>query len=309
MAHGPDDPSGVMVYPKINVPKDRKSDPSHPKVRGFGGGSRFPTLRTNRKWIIGIAIAAVIGGIIGFIAAPSKAGELDKAKAEAADAKKGQATEKDRADSLDKSFAALKKDKETADKELEQLSTKAADVDKRAAKLAEEEKKVGAAIDNSQGSVETQGDEIHLKLVDKVLFPTGEDALTDKGKQILDKVAVALKDLPDKQVWVQGHTDDQPIFVPPAKKDPHAKPLPKGAKPVPPAPGPVKFITNWELSAARALQVVHYLQDVAKIDPGRLAALAFGQYRPVSRTNKAANRRIEIVLYPKREILVKDKKK
>ena len=41
------------------------------------------------------------------------------------------------------------------------------------------------------------------------------------------------------------------------------------------------FVTNWELSAARALTVVHYLQDDAKIDPTRLAAVAFGQYRPV----------------------------
>ena len=91
----------------------------------------------------------------------------------------------------------------------------------------------------------------------------------------------------------------------PAAKKPASKPPPKGAKPAPPGPPPVKFITNWELSAARALQVVHYLQDVSKIDPTRLAALAFGQYRPVSRTNKAQNRRIEIVLYPKREILEK----
>jgi len=59
-----------------------------------------------------------------------------------------------------------------------------------------------------------------------------------------------------------------------------------------------RFATNWELSAARALTVVHYLQDTAKVDPSRLAALAFGQYRPMSRGNKALNRRIEIVLYP-----------
>ena len=107
---------------------------------------------------------------------------------------------------------------------------------------------------------------------------------------------------------MQGHTDDQPIFVAPPKKDPKdagKKPVKPPAKPPTPVPAPVKFITNWELSAARALQVVHYLQDVSKIEPTRLAALAFGQYRPVSRTNKAMNRRIEIVLYPKREILEK----
>ena len=72
-----------------------------------------------------------------------------------------------------------------------------------------------------------EGDEIHLKLVDKVLFATGDDQLTDKGKAVLDKVAVALKDLPDKQVWVQGHTDDQPIYIPPAPKTPPAKKDPK----------------------------------------------------------------------------------
>jgi chemotaxis protein MotB len=101
----------------------------------------------------------------------------------------------------------------------------------------------------------------------------------------------------DKQIWVQGHTDDQPIVQPPAPKTP---PLKKGQKPpaAPAAPPGPKFATNWELSAARALTVVHYFQDTSKIDPSRLAALAFGQYRPVS-SNKAYNRRIEIVLYPK----------
>lgn len=296
-----------MVYPKIQVPKDRKSDPSRPVVKGFTGGGGGPD---KKKWIIGVAIAAVVGGIIGFIVAPSKAGQVDEAKADAEGAKKALAVEKDRADGLDKALGALKKDKADVDKQVSELSGKAADVEKRAAKLADEEKKVQGAIDKSSGSVDTEGEEIHLKLVDKVLFPTGEDQLTEKGKAVLDKVAVALKALPDKQIWVQGHTDDQPIYIPPPKPDPKAakKPPAKGAKPAPTAPGPVKLITNWELSAARALQVVHYLQDVAKIEPTRLAALAFGQYRPVSRTNKAANRRIEIVLYPKREILVKDKK-
>ena len=288
-----------MVYPKLQVPKDRKSDP---QVRGFGGGGR----RGKGALIVGVLIAAIVGGLAGFLAAPSHADEVDKANAATDEAKKAADTEKTRADGLDKAITAIKKDKTDADQRLAQLSTKAADVDKKAAQLAAEEKKLQGTIDKSQGSVDTEGDEIHLKLVDKVLFALGDDQLTDRGKAVLDKVAVALKDLPDKQVFVQGHTDDQPIFVAPAKKDPKdAKKPVKPVKPAAPVPAPVKFITNWELSAARALQVVHYLQDVSKIDPTRLAALAFGQYRPVSRTNKALNRRIEIVLYPKREILEK----
>ncbi|HSN30412.1 MAG TPA: OmpA family protein, partial [Kofleriaceae bacterium] len=98
-----------------------------------------------------------------------------------------------------------------------------------------------------------------------------------------------------------------PPKAPPSKAPPPKK-LPKGAKAPPPAPKeePVRFMTNWELSAARALNVVHYLQDNAKIDPTRLAALAFGQYRPGSRSNKALNRRIEIVLVPKKAVVEKE---
>jgi len=299
MSHAPDDPSGILVYPKITVPKNRQSEP---RVAGFGGNRGG----ADRKWYLGIALAVVGGAIVGFILAPgSHADEAEKARAAATAADKARSVEKDRADGLQAANDKLTKDKAAEDKRLDALSSKAADVDKKAEQLAAEEKKIQGTIDKSQGSVDTEGDEIHLRLVDKVLFAVGDDQLTDKGKTILDKVAVALKDLPDKQVWVQGHTDDQPIYVAPAKKDkpdPKAKPV-KGAKP--PAPAPVKFITNWELSAARALQVVHYLQDTAKIDPTRLAALAFGQYRPVSRSNKAANRRIEIVLYPKRAVLEK----
>ena len=115
---------------------------------------------------------------------------------------------------------------------------------------------------------------------------------------------------------MQGHTDDQPIIVRKPKPKP-PEPAKKGAKPAkgakapkpePPKPEPpdamLPFITNWELSAARSLTVVHYLQDEAKIDQTRLAAVAFGQYRPVSKT-KSKNRRIEIVLYPKAKIAPK----
>ena len=290
-----------MVYPKIPVPKNRPSEPPGPRVRGFtsGGGARKARLAAI------VAGAAVAGGVTGFLVRPTHGGEVAQVKADLASAQKAATSEKERADGLDQQLTKFKQDNA-------ELATKAAEVDKKAAELADEEKKIQGTIDKSQGSVTTEGDEIHLKLVDKVLFAVGDDQLTDKGKAVLDKVAAALKDLPDKQVWVQGHTDDQPIYVAPKKDDPKdAKAKGKAGK-VKDAkdtkdakPPPVRFVTNWELSAARALQVVHYLQDVGKVEPTRLAALAFGQYRPISRTNKALNRRIEIVLYPKREILSK----
>jgi len=165
------------------------------------------------------------------------------------------------------------------------------------------------------GEVTTADGAVRLELVDQILFPTGEADLTDNGKAVLAKVGAALAEV-DKQVWVQGHTDDQPIIIrkpkpvvaKPAKAvkgKKGAKPTkPPEAKPDEPSDGPdaiIPFVTNWELSAARALTVVHYLQDEAKLDPTRLAAVAFGQYRPISK-KKAKNRRIEIVLYPRAKI-------
>jgi chemotaxis protein MotB len=287
----------------------RVSDPAQPRIRGFtsgGGGGGYD----KRKIVAGLVVAVVVGGAIGFLVRPTHGSEAAKAQEDLAAAQMVSSAEKKRADDVTGQLDAIQKAKADEDKQLAELSSKAADVDKKAGELAAEEKKIQGTIDKSQGSVSTEGEEIHLKLVDKVLFPVGEDQLTDKGKQVLDKVAAALKEIPDKQVYVQGHTDDQPIFVPPKKPDPKPAKLAKGAKlPAKPAedkePEFFRYHTNWELSAARALEVVHYLQDTGKVDPARLAAVGFGQYRPVSRRDKAVNRRIEIVLYPRKAILLK----
>jgi chemotaxis protein MotB len=287
------DPSGMVVYPKLPVPQARLSEP---KVKGFkpdkGDGGM-----SMAKVIIGLVIAAAVGGAAGFFFAPSKAEEVAKTKKELAASQTAQKVEKDRADGAEKRAQVLEKDKTELEQKLSEVSARAGEMEKKVADANEAaQKKLQAAIDKSQGTVSTEGDEIHLKLVDKVLFAVGDDQLTDKGKAALDKVAKALTELPDKQIWVQGHTDDQPIVIPPAPKTKKKK----GKEPEAPA---VRFASNWELSAARALQVVHYLQDHGKIDPTRLAALAFSQYRPVSKSNKALNRRIEIVLYPHKAVI------
>jgi chemotaxis protein MotB len=165
-------------------------------------------------------------------------------------------------------------------KQADELRAEKAKTAAKAAEAAKQQEKLAAAV-GGQGAVSQQGEEITLELVDKVLFQIGEAELTPRGKDVLTRVGAALNDVPDKQIWVQGHTDDTPI---------------RPAKGVVP-----KFASNWELSSARALTVVHYLQNDAKVDPRRLAAVAFSQYRPASRT-KAKNRRIEIVLYPRHQL-------
>jgi len=140
--------------------------------------------------------------------------------------------------------------------------------------------KLRGAVGAGEGELETgEGGRVTLKLVDRVLFQSGEADLTQGGTRVLTRVGDALKDT-DNQIWVQGHTDDQPI------RD------------------RTKFASNWELSTARAVSVVHYLQDEVHIAPRRLAAVGFSQYRPVGR-NRSKNRRIEIVLYPARVRVVR----
>ena len=196
----------------------------------------------------------------------------------------------------------LTKEKEAGDA----LRNKDAQLQAKADESKALQDKLAEAVGKA-GEVTTADGAVKLELVDQILFPVGEADLTQQGKDVLAKVGAALKDVEDKQVWVQGHTDDQPIILrkPKAKPEPPKKSVKKGAKPAKPEPKePEKsdavlvFMTNWELSAARALTVVHYLQDDAKLDPTRLAAVAFSQYRPVSKV-KAKNRRIEIVLYPR----------
>jgi chemotaxis protein MotB len=197
----------------------------------------------------------------------------------------------------------------------EDLRKNEADLKTKADEASQLQAKLSAAVGKS-GEVTTADGAVKLELVDQILFPTGEADLTQSGKDVLAKVGATLKEVEDKQIWVQGHTDDQPIFVKkpkPVAPEP-AKPATKGKKDKNPKPDPkakpetndavLPFVTNWELSAARALTVVHFLQDDAKIDPTRLAAVAFGQYRPVSKT-KSKNRRIEIVLYPRSKIAPK----
>jgi len=117
-----------------------------------------------------------------------------------------------------------------------------------------------------------------ITFVAEVLFDSGKAELKQPSLEMLNKVAQVLIDtVPDLSVGVEGHTDNQPIKY-------------SGWK------------SNWELSSARALSVVHYLQDEKKIDPFRLAAIGHGEYKPVesndTKIGQQKNRRVEIVILP-----------
>jgi chemotaxis protein MotB len=135
-------------------------------------------------------------------------------------------------------------------------------------------------IDEGKIRIDQSETRLKLNLVDKILFPSGSATLTNKGRVVLDKVGFALKDINDRRIMIEGHTDDVPLS-------------PKLEK---------IYGSNWGLSALRATSVVRYLQEEAGIDPRLLGATGYSMYRPFrendSSDGRQANRRIEIILTP-----------
>jgi len=114
----------------------------------------------------------------------------------------------------------------------------------------------------------------HLSFEDGVLFDFGQAVISAKGYAVLDQIADILRTTPDP-IRVEGHTDNVPI---------HTRQYP----------------SNWELSTARAVNVLKYFADAGRIDPRRLSAVGYGESKPLvnndSPRNRAKNRRVEIVL-------------
>lgn len=118
-----------------------------------------------------------------------------------------------------------------------------------------------------------------ITFVDEILFDSGKAKIKSEAFNSLDKVAGVLREtVPDLDVGIEGHTDNDPIK--------HS-----GWK------------SNWELSSARAMSVLHYLVDKKGIAPDRVAAIGYGEYRPVAgndtKEGRRQNRRVEIVILPK----------
>lgn len=137
-------------------------------------------------------------------------------------------------------------------------------------------------VEADQAEITQLKDRLKVTLVNELLFPTGGWKLDPQGQAVLDKIVPALQQAKDKWIEVEGHTDNTPI----------------GDK------LKYRFSSNWELSTARAMEVIEYLQHKG-IDPDRLSAHGFGEYQPVASNDtpegRKKNRRTDIVLIAKPE--------
>ena len=111
-------------------------------------------------------------------------------------------------------------------------------------------------------------------VTDDVLFDLGSAALRPQGRAVLDGMAEALAALPNP-IAVEGHTDNKPVL---------------GGR----------FGSNWELSTARATEVLRYLVDAHRFPAGRLSAAGYADQRPLvandTDAHRAQNRRVEVVV-------------
>jgi len=311
------DDTGMPVYPRLPV-KPPAREGSEAKLNGSDVG-RFGI---NKRLAIFIAGALIFGGILGFILRPRLSADpkVSELSSKLAESDKSATTLKQRADGLDKELDQMRTTKIATEKKLAdaekaqtELASKTAEIEKATADAKTAQDKLAKVIDKSTGAITIENGELHIAINSSSLFSPTNAELTPAGRAILDKVAATLKEIPEKQIMIAGHTDDSPPPIPSAAPPPAAKPAPAPAKggtaaglkkaPPPPAPPkpapstpPQRFATNWELTSARALSVLHYLQDRGRIDGRRLSALALGQYHPLSRTNRLLNRRIEIVV-------------
>ena len=121
----------------------------------------------------------------------------------------------------------------------------------------------------SRVNLDVKNNKVNLIINDNILFLPGDAMLSETGGQLLDELALMLRNKP-WFILVEGHTDDAPIATP-------------------------RFPSNWELSTARATTVTRRL--IARgINSQRLSAIGYADTRPLDNVSKAGNRRVALVL-------------
>ena len=221
-----------------------------------------------------LAFALAAAGCVWQKEYDAKVKEADDLKAQLADAEAKYADrikqlEDENADLLAKANQGC----DTVDQDLlEELKQKEAQAKKRLEMVSDLLKKLKSLIEAKKLKVVIRNGKMLLELPDAVLFKSGSAQLSEDGKATLLEVAPVLADIKGREFQVAGHTDSQPI-----KKS--------------------EFKSNWQLSTERALTVVEFLQQNG-VKPTNLSAAGYSEFQPVSKSTKAVNRRIEIVIVP-----------
>jgi chemotaxis protein MotB len=176
---------------------------------------------------------------------------------------------------------------ESIKKSLENIGAKDAYIQDLQSAMARKDSLNMALVMNLKGAIGNMADEdinikvdkgvVYIDISDKLLFKSGSYNVTDQAKVVLGKVATVLKNQPDIEFMVEGHTDNVPFA--------------RGV-----------LVDNWDLSVKRATSVVRILQEEYGIPPSKMTASGRGEYVPLTSNDtsegRAANRRTRIVILP-----------
>ncbi len=180
-------------------------------------------------------------------------------------------------EALGRTVADLRKQLALRRAAIAELERRAARIRARSQMYARLASRLRKMIDAGNLKVTIRKGRMILNLPNEILFDPGRAKLKDAGKRALEQLAQVLKEFSDRDFLVAGHTDNVPVH--------HSR-----------------YRSNWELSVARALDVVEFLQ-ASGLDPHHLAAAGYSEFDPVADNGtdagRAKNRRIEIIVMPK----------
>ena len=247
------------------MPDDRNpfADPA-PRTGHSPGASRW-------GWVVaGILAVLLVASLLFWAAAVGKERDLeslrtrlDDANASLANAQAENQKAKDQIAALQATVTDLEQEKDTAAQMAKGLENE----------MRTDLESKDVTISNLQGK-------LTVNILDRVMFDSGEAILKPAGESVMRKIAALLAEHPQLKIHVIGHTDNVPIR-------PEAR---------------SRFGSNWELSTARALAAVHFLTETAGVDPRRVGAVGYGEYRPLADNataeGRARNRRIAITILP-----------
>jgi chemotaxis protein MotB len=132
-------------------------------------------------------------------------------------------------------------------------------------------------LDDKDINIKVDKGVVYIDISDKLLFKSGSFDVTAQATEVLGKVALVLKNQPDIEFMVEGHTDNVAFS--------------KGL-----------LMDNWDLSVKRATSVVRILQKQYGLDPAHISAAGRSEYKPLADNGtaegRAANRRTRIVVLP-----------
>lgn len=176
---------------------------------------------------------------------------------------------------------------ESIKKSMENIGAKDAYIKGLQSSLAYKDSLNMALVMNLKGAVGNMNDQdinikvdkgvVFIDISDKMLFKSGSYVITDQASIVLGKVAKVLKNQPNIEFMVEGHTDNVPF----KRGD---------------------LVDNWDLSVKRATSVVRLLQNKYGLDPAKMTAAGRSEYLPISSNSssdgKSSNRRTRIVILP-----------